>query len=215
MICVSLFADEIGSVKKLAGECSLIELRLDNGGISPPDMKILYNEQATIISTCRAGVLDISERLNILKMAIDSGTEYIDIDMDDEKDFQKELLNYLKGSATKLIISYHDFERTPSIDELQSIISKCAEYKPDIIKIACMANSAGDAAKILALYQGAYVDSKLIALSMGECGKISRIAAPFLGAPFTYASLGENKATASGQINYDIMNQIFEAMNGK
>jgi 3-dehydroquinate dehydratase-1 len=45
---------------------------------------------------------------------------------------------------------------------------------------------------------------------MGDAGKITRIAAPLLGAPFTYASAEDTKKTAPGQIKADKIDAIIK-----
>lgn len=62
-----------------------------------------------------------------------------------------------------------------------------------------------DNSKILSLYKA---PGRLVAIGMGELGKISRIVAPFMGAEFTYASLNDEQATAPGQINYERLNRF-------
>ncbi len=45
---------------------------------------------------------------------------------------------------------------------------------------------------------------------MGKDGRITRIAAPLLGAPFTYASLDNTRETASGQLDSRTLKQIID-----
>jgi 3-dehydroquinate dehydratase len=45
---------------------------------------------------------------------------------------------------------------------------------------------------------------------MGELGKISRIAAAFMGAEFTFASATDESATGPGQISYTKLRTIIE-----
>jgi len=68
-----------------------------------------------------------------------------------------------------------------------------------------MAKSVSDASYVLSLYNNNKV--KLIAFSMGNYGRISRILCLFLGSPYTYASLG--KPVAPGQFSVDEVKSIF------
>jgi 3-dehydroquinate dehydratase-1 len=72
-------------------------------------------------------------------------------------------------------------------------------------KIATHVNVNRDNSKILSLYKA---PGRLVAIGMGDLGRISRIVAPFLGAEFTYASLNEDVATAPGQISYEKLNKF-------
>ena len=47
---------------------------------------------------------------------------------------------------------------------------------------------------------------------MGNKGRITRIAAPLLGSPFTFASLSKGKETAEGQIEKDILEQMMRLL---
>ena len=58
-----------------------------------------------------------------------------------------------------------------------------------------MVNVNRDNSKILSLYKA---PGRLVAIGMGDLGKISRIVAPFLGAEFTYASLTDDIANSTG-----------------
>jgi 3-dehydroquinate dehydratase-1 len=52
----------------------------------------------------------------------------------------------------------------------------------------------------------------LLAIAMGKIGRISRIAAPVLGAPFMYAAVTFGSETALGQFDLRKMKQIAELM---
>ena len=55
-------------------------------------------------------------------------------------------------------------------------------------------------------------NKKIIVIGMGEKGKITRIVAPLLGSPFTYASLKEGKETAEGQISVDRLKELMRLL---
>jgi 3-dehydroquinate dehydratase-1 len=70
----------------------------------------------------------------------------------------------------------------------------------DFVKIVTMAKTVNDATKILSLYSN-ISKTKLIAFSMGEEAKFTRILCLHMGSPFTYVSL--EKAIAPGQFSLD------------
>jgi 3-dehydroquinate dehydratase type I len=61
----------------------------------------------------------------------------------------------------------------------------------------------------MALYEK---NKNIIAFCMGQIGTITRIAAPLLGADFTYAALESKLATAPGQLIVDEMKDIYKMM---
>ena len=73
------------------------------------------------------------------------------------------------------------------------------------VKIVTMAKSINDASRVLSLYSNK--DVKLIAFSMGDYGRLSRILCLLLGSPYTYVSLG--KPIAPGQFSVDEVKSIF------
>jgi 3-dehydroquinate dehydratase / shikimate dehydrogenase len=109
--------------------------------------------------------------------------EYLDIESDMPETFIKEV--FLRRDKTKIILSYHDFQKTPkNLDALYSCMQK---LPADLYKIAVTANTPIDA-----LYVASFVKKSkgnLIAVSMGPLGQITRILAPVIGSYLTYASL--------------------------
>ena len=95
-------------------------------------------------------------------------------------------------------MSFHDYAKTPARHELEGIVDACFEAGADIVKIACMAHSETDNARLLGLLDDS---RKVVVIGMGRKGRITRIVAPLLGSPFTFASLSKGKETAAGQID--------------
>ena len=111
----------------------------------------------------------------------------------------KKLASYLKKTKCRLLISWHDFKKTPNKDQLRTRHSKMRKFS-DMVKIVTMAKNVSDASRLLSLYS-VKSKNKTIAFCMGEQGKFSRILCLHLGSPFTYVSLG--KAIAAGQFSVD------------
>tara|TARA_B100001167_G_scaffold153894_1_gene101242 strand:+ start:1309 stop:1977 length:669 start_codon:yes stop_codon:yes gene_type:complete len=116
----------------------------------------------------------------------------------------KNLKNYLKNVETDILVSWHNFRQTPNISTLKKKLLQMKKFSNNI-KIVTMAKSIYDASTILSLYNNN--DVKLIAFSMGNYGRISRLLCLLLGSPYTYASLG--KPIAAGQFNVDEIKSIF------
>ena len=78
------------------------------------------------------------------------------------------------------------------------IVDECFAAGADIAKIACKVNNKHDAARLTGLYSD---KRSIISLGMGKPGRVIRIMATLLGAPFTFASLGKGHETADGQLD--------------
>ncbi len=211
MICVSVIVDKpkkfLTLYNKISSIYELIELRVDK--VYDIDLKnLLVHPRPKIIYTLRDKSIGENERLNLFTSAIDSKVDFIDIDIEMLTANMQKLIKYAKEKNTKVILSYHNFEKTP--DELPKIYNKLKLYSPDYIKIACYANDIGDNIKIFKLLkQKKNETSKLIAFCMGEKGEISRILSPKFGSAITYASLKPELETAEGQIPVQQLESVY------
>jgi 3-dehydroquinate dehydratase type I len=65
------------------------------------------------------------------------------------------------GSRTKIIISSHNYKRTPDIDELRETVRKMVELGADVVKIATTATDISDNTKLFKILQEAQVRSQM------------------------------------------------------
>jgi 3-dehydroquinate dehydratase-1 len=126
--------------------------------------------------------------------------------LESSSDFKTPLIKFAKKQNCRVIISFHDFKKTPSKEELDAIVNSCFSQGADIAKIACMANSHRDSVRLLSLLDS---DKTVLPIGMGEKGRITRVAAPLMGSPFTFASLLKDDNTAPGQYCKESLKQIY------
>ncbi len=208
MICISIADVDTAEAIELMKKCEMAEVRLDRMEFTDRDVEKLFSSSISTIATYRPGEnTDDNERLRILKMAISSGADLVDVEVENSDEFKNEIIETARLKKCTVIISYHDYSKTPVLRELEQIVEWCYSSGGDIAKIACQANTAQDSARLLSLYNS---DKPLIAIGMGEMGRITRISAPLLGAPFTYGSIDESKKTAPGQIESGKLKTIID-----
>jgi 3-dehydroquinate dehydratase type I len=204
------------AIKEANQWADLIELRVDylRGEKLPA---LLENRQKPFIVTNRrreeGGKYKGEEirRLSVLQEAIGLGADYIDVELASERSLVQSLIRNKK--ETQVILSFHDFQRTPSLKELRRVCGRMICLGADVIKIVPFARSWEDNLSILSLLPFAKEKKqKVIAFCMGEKGKISRIISPFLGAAWTYASLNKSTASAPGQLTVRELKDIWEKM---
>ena len=206
-ICVSLGGMPFDECMQFASMWSLVEIRLDLiHQIDTEKITLLARQCRQWIATCRPGNLTECERKELLSAAVRSGATYIDLEYEAEAAYRQPLVNLAGKYGCKVIISYHNFESTPDIETLNRIIRHSTVMGADCVKLAVTANSSADCAKIMSIYSK---HNNLIAFAMGEVGKITRIAAPLLGAEFTFASVDEAHITAPGQLTASQMEEIY------
>ena len=144
-----------------------------------------------------------NERISILKLISEYNPFLLDVEFNTLKKNQK-LRQYLKKSNTDILVSWHDFKKTPSANSLNSRLKEMKKLS-NFVKIVTVAKSISDTSRILSLYNRSS-KIKLIAFAMGEEARFSRILCLHLGSPYTYVSLG--KAIAPGQFSLDDMKSL-------
>jgi len=205
MICVSLADKNLDSCLDILDKVEMAEIRIDLTEFTDDEIRKIFSRKKKLIATCRPGIFAPEERKHKLMVAIESGATFVDIEYEAPEEYRSKLIDFAHTYQCDVILSYHNFELTPELDELERIMYQCFEMGADLAKIATMVRVNRDNSKILSLYKA---PGRLVAIGMGELGKISRIVAPFLGAEFTFASLSEDNATAPGQLSYARLNQF-------
>ncbi|WP_367360446.1 type I 3-dehydroquinate dehydratase [Syntrophus buswellii] len=220
-------------IRDAAPMADLLELRMDliNGDRLPELIREIRKNPfpVKIVVTCRkpeesgrrpSAEKDENEeeRVSVLKKAILLGADYVDLELGTQaalRDSLKELIADYLG-RTQLIVSCHNFQETPSDAALEDLWKSCREAGARVIKIVTFARTMTDNLRILRLIPWSLgKGQEIVAFSMGDQGKISRIMAPMLGAHFTFASLGEETATAPGQLTAAELFRILELLGRK
>lgn len=196
----------------------MAEIRLDRCPLSIEEIEYLFSSSDTpLVATCRVvddGNGTWEEAEEKLTAAVEAGAAFLDLEIEAPKEIGKRLRRACTEYGTTMIRSSHFFAGTPSDDVLRNTVEKCRKFGGEIVKIAAMAKSGEDVARVLALYSSiASTNSaaetqrpvELVAFSMGEIGKVSRLDCLKLGSPFTYAALNDNEAAAPGQWCYSEM----------
>lgn len=250
MICTTIQNRTLEEIMNLLEtsepQIQMAEIRLDRCPLSIDEIEYLFSSSDTpLVATCRVvddGNGTWEEAEEKLTAAVEAGAAFLDLEIEAPKEIGKRLRRACTEYGTTMIRSSHFFAGTPSDDVLRGTVEKCRKFGGEIVKIAAMAKSEEDVARVLALYPAAEYTlaaeqdqsvaepaeatlhsterqslrqapgpketrrkSELIAFSMGEIGKASRLECLKLGSPFTYAALNENEVVAPGQWSYSEM----------
>ena len=104
-----------------------------------------------------------------------------------------------------LIISYHDFQKTPPSDELKNVMANAANFGT-VVKIATFTKTEEDLASLRTLFHE-NCSAALCVLGMGPLGPQTRVEFPKLGSCLTYGYL--DAPAAPGQVPArDLMQQL-------
>jgi len=171
-----------------------VELRLDFLAKAVDFKRLLSSKQCPWMATIRrpqdGGRWPGSEeeRQTVLRQAIVSGGfDWVDL----ETDIADKIRRF---GPVKRVISYHNMIETPA--DLEGIYGAMLKQDADVYKIAVMAQTMEDNARILALMRSA--PKPTVAFCMGDLGFPTRFLALKYGAPWLYAAFNRERGLAPG-----------------
>ena len=168
-----------------------------------------------VIFTCR----DISEggqsnlnnnsKYRIFQEALKTGAvDLLDIEMMNDVDYIASVRNLITQYDKKMILSYHNFKKTPSKRFIVEKLMAGERLGGDIVKVALMPNKSNDVLRLLSATEKAWDNIRIpmITMSMGELGKVSRVWGSAFGSEITFASM--DQVSAPGQIDFRQMREL-------
>lgn len=210
MICTSLQQKNLEEIFSILQDpyVEMAEIRLDLCELSDNDIEELFSSaDKPLIATCRSTEADADEALRKLEIAAQAGARYADLEVEASARISQRLRKICREYGVGLIRSWHDFTGTPDADTLDMYVERCLRYGADVVKIVTTCKDEADAASIIALYAKPGRRGRLIAFGMGDAGRDTRIECLRRGAPFSYAALSDEEATAPGQWRVDRMHK--------
>src|SRR3989339_1300515 len=205
MICLSIGVSGLNKVNDALSKARLAEIRLDLTNLSREETVAVFRSKKDLIATSRTYQISYEESKKRLLWAIlgtrtkkSTGKRYIDLDYDSPEDYRDEIITAAHKRGFSIILSYHNFNATESYERLCEIYESSIERGADIVKIVTNAKSIQECSRILQLYKK-YPVNTLVAFSVGDEGKFTRLISHFIGAPFVYCTLDDNSRTAPGQ----------------
>lgn len=165
---------------------------------------------ATIIATLRRRNASgkykgsVAEQLSNLCRAAKSGCDWCDLEIETAERLSKRRFDALRSSGARLLISFHDFRRTPA--DLNRVVARLDRLRGEAIKIATQCNSYADSVRVLA---AARKRKDVAAIPMGELGAAARVLALRTGSQLSYASV--DASTAPGQFSLRDMRETLRA----
>lgn len=146
---------------------------------------------------------------------IDSGLiDFIDIELFIGDKIAKELCDYAHAKDCLVIMSNHDFHKTPTCEELVLRLRQMQILGADLPKIAVMPNSPRDLLVLLeatVTMKEQYSQTPVITMSMGGQGLISRVSGEVFGSAVTFAA--GDVPSAPGQIPLQAMKGILDEIH--
>ena len=196
-----------------AGE-SFLEFRLDylpspEQGLTVIRKFLGAHPDCAILATCRRhqnqGKFNgsIEDQIRILNHAVEAGASAVDIEIETAEHVLARLDSF--RGHTRLILSYHNYEGTPSPE---AIFRRMTRISADAYKIVTTARKPSDNCRLLDLTK-AHPRTPLVVLVMGEMGFPTRVLATARGALFTYATPVAIEGTAPGQVSARVLRNLY------
>ncbi|WAD32276.1 type I 3-dehydroquinate dehydratase [Citrobacter braakii] len=221
-IIVSLMGKDIATVKSEAlayreADFDILEWRVDHfTEVSSADAvleaaRVIREVMADkpLLFTFRSAkeggeqALSVENYIALNRAAVDSGlVDMIDLELFTGDELIKATVEYAHEKNVAVIMSNHDFHKTPAAQEIVLRLRKMQELGADIPKIALMPQNKTDVLTLLGAtleMQERYADRPIITMSMAKTGVISRLSGEVFGSAATFGAV--KKASAPGQIS--------------
>ena len=213
-ICAVLVTEGSEAIKATEPLVELFEVRIDLIGDGWQQVArqlkrpwIACNRRAAEGGSWRGNEAD---RIEELVEAAELGASIVDIELETEN--LTEAITVIKKKA-KCLLSFHEMEKTPSLDMMKRIVNSQLEAGADICKVITTGQRFEDNLTVLQLITD-FPQAKMVAFAMGPLGLASRILCPLVGGEFTYASIEEGKESAPGQITVKQLRKIYGMVSG-
>jgi 3-dehydroquinate dehydratase-1 len=213
--------ETLTNLKQYNEDIDIIELRIDQ-----------WNDiDVNLIETIQQQIKDLNKRLLITyRTSIQGGNghlngdayyqmlnslievshyDLIDIEFDKKSD-KEQLASIISAAQNKdleVVLSYHDFEQTPKLDELKHLYYKMQSMSPDYIKVAVMPKNKQDVTNLLMAMSDSAdsVNPRVIGIAMSKLGLVTRTAQGVFGGTVSYGCLDTPKAP--GQVHVSVLRE--------
>ncbi len=195
---------------------TLLEFRLDYLPHPHRVSELILNflsqhPDARILATCRheshhgkfRGTVE--QQLKVLRVATEAGAFAVDLEIE-SAEWVETGLEALR-QKTAVIVSYHNFQNTPS---LNTVMGRLLRVPADGYKIVTLAKKPSDALRLIEFLKTPHA-SPLVAFAMSEQGFCTRVLSPSYGCLFTFASPIGAKGTAPGQVPAHTLKTLYRA----
>ncbi len=138
--------------------------------------------------------------------------DWLDVEMFRDQKVVSEIVQKAHQKKVLVVMSNHDFQKTPSQDEIEKRLLKQDQMGADILKIAVMPKSKQDVFTLMnaTLKVSQQTTKPLLTMSMGQLGTISRVATANMGGSYSFGMIGQ--ASAPGQIDVTKLKQILQTV---
>jgi len=195
----------------------ILEFRFDSFKENWPDVIAFLREnraEFSILGTMR----ETGQSRDVLIQSYEGFVELvdcIDIELATAEHLKMDLISVVRAGRRQLMISHHDFQKMPDIEEIQMMINAAQRLQPDFIKLALFAKNPEESLALMRFIAGYHrrnEEPELTAFAMGETGALTRVFGRFLGSLFTYGYI--ESPNAPGQLSVDELLRFNRSVEG-
>jgi len=202
-------------------DAKFLEFRLDScpkPSAALPKIKefLAEHREVTAIATCRRKEFggnfsgNLIAELELLLKAAEAGCKIVDLEVESAEEAtagqMTKLRAGLRAAGTALLVSFHDFMRTKSLDQAAQRIEA---FQPEFVKVVSTARSLADNLAVLKLIEDRSLSARVVGIAMGEEGLVSRVLGPREGGAFTFAASSAGAETAPGQVTARTLRDLY------
>ncbi|WP_241522180.1 type I 3-dehydroquinate dehydratase [Chimaeribacter californicus] len=223
--------DALAMVKKYAGNPAIqvVELRIDTLSDAPDNAAIaaltrdayaLLPQQALLVTfrtKAEGGNRAISDDdyATLYREIIAHGkADLLDVEMFRREALVKELVALAHKANIAVVMSSHDFQKTPPTEEIITRLRRQQSLGADVLKIAAMPHDSGDVLRLMSAtweVYSRYAERPLLTMAMNGTGVVSRLAGELTGSALTFGMVGE--ASAPGQIDANDLSTVLNIIH--
>ena len=160
----------------------------------PPDAEIVAND------TTAPGAAPRVAAFTALLPLVDA------IDVEVESPERVQLVALARQAGRGVVLSSHDFTKTPPLTRLQTIVAEANRLNVDVLKLAVFAHNQQDLLDLLQFTRDCRFPNRVM-IAMGPWGLLSRVAAPFFGSLISYGFI--DQPNAPGQLSVSELHAEF------
>jgi len=195
-----------------------VEFRMDLADGDPLASLAEYDGDLPVIATNRVEweggeAPDTPARREALLQAADHpAVEAVDVELEAIRRGDAAGLPDRVGRDVDVIVSVHDFDRTPSREDLHTLLDAAVDHG-DVGKLVTTAETVDDVPPLLSVTRefAAYPEP-VATMAMGEPGRHSRAVAPVYGSAIGYAPVDPAAATAPGQFDLATLAELVDRL---
>ncbi len=157
--------------------------------------------------------LSKEDYVSLNQFVIQTGlADLVDVELYQGEDTVKKLISVAHQQHTYVIISNHDFQKTPAQSEIINRLKWADELGGDVLKIAVVPNNTEDVLELLTATNEMkkHTEKPMITMAMGPLGVITRLSGQVFGSVLTFGA-GE-RASAPGQIPVQKLQQVLDVI---